>query len=77
MWVRNSLSRYFGYAAVQADNDSKWVTVDNVVSEEPVSLVTGERRYTFDLDGQMAFVTNSSSDKGRHNFVNNGAADSI
>lgn len=77
VWVRNSLSRYFGYAAVQADNDSKWVTVDNVVSEEPVSLVTGERRYTFDLDGQMAFVTNSSSDKGRHNFVNNGAADSI
>ena len=66
VWVRDSLSRYFGYAAVQADNDSKWVTVDNVVNEEPVSLVTGERRYTFDLDGQMAFVTNSSADKGRH-----------
>ena len=57
-----------------ANDESKWVTVDNVINEEPVSIVTGSRRYTFDLDGQMGFVTNSQSDKGRHDFVNNGAA---
>ena len=77
VWVRNSLSKYFAFASVLADDASKWVTVDNVVNEEPVSLVTGERRYTFDLDGQMGFVTNSSASKGRHDFVNNGAAATV
>jgi hypothetical protein len=74
VWVRNSLAKYFGYAAAQAQDESKWFTVDNVINQEPVSIVTGERRYSFDLDGQMGFVTNAQSDKGRHNFVNNGAA---
>ena len=74
VWFRNSLAKYFGYAAAQAQDESKWFTVDNVINEEPVSIVTGERRYSFDLDGQMGFVTNAQSDKGRHNFVNNGAA---
>jgi hypothetical protein len=77
VWVRNSLSKYFAYASVQADSGSKWVTVDNVVNEEPVSEVTGGRRYTFDLDGQMAYVANSSASKGRHDFVNNGAAGTV
>ncbi len=73
VWFRNSLAKYFGYGAAQAQDESKWFTVDNVINEEPVSIVTGERRYAFDLDGQMGFVTNVQSDKGRHNFVNNGA----
>lgn len=74
VWVRNSLAKYFGYAAAQAQDESKWFTVDNVINEEPVSIVTGSRRYSFDLDGQLGFVTNSQSNKGRHDFVNNGAA---
>ena len=73
VWVRNSLAKYFGFAATLAQDESKWFTVDNVINEEPVSIVTGSRRYSFDLDGQMGFVTNSTSDKGRHDFVNNGA----
>lgn len=74
VWFRNSLAKYFGYAAALANDESKWFTVDNVINEEPVSIVTGSRRYSFDLDGQMGFVNNVQSDKGRHNFVNNGAA---
>lgn len=74
VWFRNSLAKYFGYAAALANTESKWFTVDNVINEEPVSIVTGSRRYSFDLDGQMGFVNNVQSDKGRHNFVNNGAA---
>jgi hypothetical protein len=74
VWVRNSLAKHFGFAAAQAQDESKWFTVDNVINEEPVSIVTGSRRYSFDLDGQLGFVTNSQSNKGRHDFVNNGAA---
>ncbi|MCC7474311.1 MAG: hypothetical protein IT425_02855 [Pirellulales bacterium] len=76
VWFRNSLTKYFGYGSAQAGTASKWFTVDNVINEEPVSIVTGSRRYTFDLDGQMGFVTNSTASKGRHDFVNNGAAKS-
>ena len=42
VWVRNSLAKYFGYAAHTAQDESKWFTVDNVINEEPVSIVTGE-----------------------------------
>lgn len=73
VWFRNSLTKYFGFGAALAQDESKWFTVENVINEEPVSIVTGSRRYTFDLDGQMGFVTNSTAQKGRHDFVNNGA----
>ena len=50
---------------------AKWVTVDDAINLDPKSLVTGERRYTFDLSGQLDFVTNSQANSGRHDFVNN------
>lgn len=74
VWFRDSLTKYFGYASAQGQDESKWFTVDNIINEEPVSIVTGSRRYTYALDGQLAFVTNSTAQKGRHDFVNNGAA---
>ncbi len=71
VWVRDVEVQHFGDSAVVANPSSKWVTVANVTSSEPVSLVTGERRYTFDLSGELGFVTESQADKGRHDFVNN------
>ncbi len=71
VWVRDVEVQHFGDSAVVANPGSKWVTVDNVTSSEPVSLITGERRYTFDLSGDLGFVTNSHADEGRHDFVNN------
>jgi hypothetical protein len=77
VWVRDSIARHFAYAAVQAGTESKWVAVDSVANQEPVSVVTGGRRYSFVLDGQMGFVTNASAEKGRHDYVNNGAVASV
>lgn len=71
VWVRDTASAHFGRSAVLADRFSKWVTVDNVRNETPKSLITGSRRYTFDLSGQLGLVTNSEANEGRHDFVNN------
>jgi hypothetical protein len=71
VWVRQTTSRYFGDSAVVSNPTSKWVTVDDAINLDPKSIVTGERRYTFDLSGQLDFVTNSQANSGRHDFVNN------
>lgn len=71
VWVRDTASAHFGRSAVLADRFSKWVTVDNARNETPKSLITGSRRYTFDLSGQLGLVTNSEANEGRHDFVNN------
>lgn len=71
VWVRDITARHFGYAAVLANPGSKYVTVDNAISIDPVSIVTGGRRYAYDLSGEYGLVANSTADKGRHDFVNN------
>ena len=48
---------------------SKWITVQDCVSREPVSRRMGARRFTFALRGQLAFVQRCHSDKGRHSFM--------
>lgn len=71
VWVRDVTSVHFGDSSVVANPGSKWVTVERVTNLDPVSLITGSRRYTFDLSGELGFVTGSSADSGRHDFVNN------
>ena len=71
VWVRNIAATHFGDSVVVANPSAKWVTVDNAISEDPVSQITGSRRYTFDLSGELGLVTNAHADEGRHDFVNN------
>ena len=71
VWVRQTTSQYFGDSAVVSNPTAKWVTVEDAVNLDPVSIVTGSRRYTFDLSGQLDLVTNSQANSGRHDFVNN------
>jgi len=71
VWVRNIAAAHFGDSAVLANPGSKWVTVDDAISETPVSQITGSRRYTYDLSGELGFVTDAQADEGRHDFVNN------
>jgi len=71
VWVRDITVEHFGDSAVVANPSSKWVTVDNATSINPVSQIAGGRRYTYDLSGHLGFVTGSSADEGRHDFVTN------
>ncbi len=69
VFVRDIEARHFVYAAVDAKSDSKFVTVANASSVEPAGLVTGSRRYTYNVNGQLALVTGSTASEGRHDFV--------
>lgn len=71
VWVRNIAGEHFGDSIVVANPGSKWVTVDDAISENPISQITGSRRYTYDLSGELGLVTNAQADQGRHDFVNN------
>lgn len=68
-WVRNVISIHFGYSCVTVQKQAKWVTVENCQCLEPVSQVTGGRRYSFGLTGQLCLVKDCFSRKGRHDFV--------
>ncbi len=71
VWVRDITAVHFGDSAVVANPSSKWVTVADATSIDPVSIITGGRRYTYDLSGSHGFVTGSTADHGRHDFVTN------
>ena len=69
VFVRNIEARHFVYATVDATSNSKFVTVANARSVEPAGLVTGSRRYTYNVNGQLVLVTGSTASEGRHDFV--------
>jgi len=68
-WVRNATALHFVYSMVGAARGSKWITVQDCVSREPISRRMGARRFTFALRGQLALVQRCHSDKGRHSFM--------
>lgn len=71
VWVRNIAGEHFGDSVVVANPGSKWVTVEEAISQNPISQITGSRRYTYDLSGELGLVTSAQADQGRHDFVNN------
>lgn len=68
-WVRNMAALHFGRSLVQVTASSKWVTIQDCESWEPVSIRVGSRRFTYELDGQLSLVQRCFSQKGRHSFV--------
>ena len=68
-WVRNATALHFVNSMVGAARGSKWLTVQDCVSREPISRRMGARRFTFALRGQLALVQRCHSDKGRHSFM--------
>ena len=69
VWVRQMDAKNFGYAAVQTGKTAKAVTVEDVSYLEPVSQVTGGRRYSFALQGSENLVQRVFSEDARHDFV--------
>ncbi len=75
-WVRNVTALHFGNSLAACLRGSKWVTVQDCVSREPISQRRGARRFTYLLESQLILVQRCHSDKGRHSFVNGTAATS-
>ncbi len=68
-WVRNATALHFVNSMVGAGPATKWITVQDCVSREPISQRRGARRFVFALRGQLALVQRCQSDKGRHSFM--------
>jgi hypothetical protein len=67
-WVRDVTVVHFSHA-VQADGGSIFVTVQDCAHLDPVSQITGSRRYSFSLNGQYGLVQRCHARGARHTFV--------
>jgi hypothetical protein len=68
-WVRNVTSLYFAYSCVTVGRAAKHISVLNSQCLDPKSLVTGSRRYSFNLEGQLSLFKNCHTSGGRHDYV--------
>jgi hypothetical protein len=68
-WARNITAQYFGYSCVFVGNGGKNITITDSKCMEAKSQITGGRRYSFNINGQMILVKNCISQDARHDFV--------
>lgn len=68
-WVRQVTSWYFAYSCVNLQRNSRLITVENCHCREPKSIITGGRRYSFNLVGSLNLFKECSATEGRHDFV--------
>ena len=68
-WVSDITARHFGYALASVERGSRFITVRDSNNVDPVSRITGSRRYSFNLDGSLSLFLRCTSNNGRHDFV--------
>lgn len=73
VWVRKISALHFVTSVVQSNAGSKWITVQDCESREPVSVRAGGRRFIYQMNGQLCLVQRCFSQKGRHSFVLQGS----
>ena len=69
-WVRKITAAHFIHSAVDVEEWGKWITVEDSNCLDPISRITGSRRYPFLLSGQLTLVQRCYARNGRHDFVN-------
>jgi hypothetical protein len=67
-WVREVTVVHFSHA-VQANSGSIFTTIQDCAHFDPVSQITGGRRYSFSLNGQFGFAQRCQARNARHTFV--------
>jgi hypothetical protein len=68
-WVKNVTSAHFFHGTVECGKNSKWITVQDSQALDPVSEITGSRRYTFNISGQLILMQRCVARNARHAFV--------
>lgn len=68
-WVREVDGYHFSYALVQVGRQAKWVTVQDSEMYDMVSIITGGRRYSIFIQGQLNFVQRNYTETSRHAYV--------
>lgn len=74
-WVRDCTTLHFGQSGV-ITNTSTRVTVERCSALDPISIITGERRYNFNTytASQLVLFKDCKATNGRHSYVSNGAS---
>jgi hypothetical protein len=67
-WVRRVEFKHFAGGAVALWENTKWVTVDDCISLEPISELAGYRRNTYFTQGQLTLFLRCWSEHGQHDF---------
>ena len=71
-WVRNVSGEYLGYSLVSVDGLALRTTVENCSNDNPVSVISGSRRYAFLIaGGELTLFRNCRCSKDRHAFIVN------
>lgn len=68
-WVRNVQAKFFGFSCVSIGTNAKYITVKDSKCFDPKSIITGGRRYSFNMDGQFNLVENCVTTEGRHDYA--------
>ncbi len=68
-WVRNVVSRFFGYSCVTIDSNSRNISVLGSQCLDAKSQITGSRRYSFNCGGQLNLFKDCYASEGRHDYV--------
>ena len=67
-WVREVTVVHFSFA-VQTGKEAIFTTTQDCAHLDPVSLITGSRRYSYYLNGQYGLVLRCTARGARHTFV--------
>lgn len=73
-WVRQVTFKGFAGSAVMVLSTTKRVTIEDCISESPVSEIGGERRNTFFTEGQQTLFQRCVATDGIHDFATGQAA---
>jgi len=68
-WVKHLTCVHLGRACVRITDSAKHITVEGSISRDPVSKISGGRRYSFTVNGQLSLVRNCTTTLGRHDLV--------
>lgn len=68
-WARRLTTVHFYHGPATVEDQAKWITVEDCRSLAPVSVITGGRRYPYNVNGQLVLVQRCFSSEARHAFV--------
>lgn len=68
-WARGLVSLHFAHGPTVMETASRSITVEDCQALDPVSQITGGRRYPYHVNGQLILVQRCSAERARHAFV--------
>jgi hypothetical protein len=74
-WAQHCTALHFGQSGFKTSTSTR-ITIDSCSALDPVCIITGERRYNFNVytASQLILFKNCRATYGRHDFVSNGTS---